>query len=230
MTCNVVLLRDPYGNPSGYATDRPRPHRTEAQGGSAARGRAAEGRVDRSAAPHRRLDAADHLVGRPGRPRRLLQPPLVRAARRRGPGRRRTDRRLAAARCIRTTGSPRTICGWPRCGPARRSRWSTGSDRRRRRLPLVSRRGRCRCSTSAAPWSGGTARAPTSTIARWPSPSSPRAAPGCAAALDASVTGTFRWDIATNVLESDSNLDRLFGLAAGACGALARGVLPAGAP
>ena len=32
------------------------------------------------------------------------------------------------------------------------------------------------------------------------------------AALDASVTGTFRWDIVTNVLESDSNLDRLFGL------------------
>ena len=36
------------------------------------------------------------------------------------------------------------------------------------------------------------------------------------AALDASVTGTFRWDIVTNVLDSDENLDRLFGLAPGA--------------
>jgi PAS domain S-box-containing protein len=36
------------------------------------------------------------------------------------------------------------------------------------------------------------------------------------AALDASVTGTFRWDIATNVLDSDKNLDRLLGLASGA--------------
>ena len=36
------------------------------------------------------------------------------------------------------------------------------------------------------------------------------------AALDASVTGTFRWDIVTNVLDSDKNLDRLLGLASGA--------------
>jgi PAS domain S-box-containing protein len=34
-------------------------------------------------------------------------------------------------------------------------------------------------------------------------------------ALDASATGTFRWDIQTNRLEWDENLDRLFGLAAG---------------
>jgi PAS domain S-box-containing protein len=36
------------------------------------------------------------------------------------------------------------------------------------------------------------------------------------AALDASVTGTFRWDIDTNALDWDDNLDRLFGLAPGA--------------
>ena len=36
------------------------------------------------------------------------------------------------------------------------------------------------------------------------------------AALDASVTGTFRWDIVTNVIDSDKNLDRLLGLASGA--------------
>ena len=36
------------------------------------------------------------------------------------------------------------------------------------------------------------------------------------AALDASVTGTFRWDIDTNELDWDDNLDRLFGLAPGA--------------
>ena len=35
------------------------------------------------------------------------------------------------------------------------------------------------------------------------------------AALDASVTGTFRWDIDTNELDWDDNLDRLFGLAPG---------------
>ena len=33
------------------------------------------------------------------------------------------------------------------------------------------------------------------------------------AALDASVTGTFRWDLGTNLLEADSNLNQLFGLA-----------------
>jgi PAS domain S-box-containing protein len=36
------------------------------------------------------------------------------------------------------------------------------------------------------------------------------------AALDASGTGTFRWDIGSGELEWDDNLDRLFGLAAGA--------------
>ena len=36
------------------------------------------------------------------------------------------------------------------------------------------------------------------------------------AALDASTTGTFRWDIASNALDWDENLDRLFGLAPGA--------------
>lgn len=36
------------------------------------------------------------------------------------------------------------------------------------------------------------------------------------AALDASVTGTFRWDIDTNALDWDDNLDRLFGLPPGA--------------
>ena len=36
-----------------------------------------------------------------------------------------------------------------------------------------------------------------------------------AAALDASRTGTFRWDIRTNALGWDDNLDRLFGLAPG---------------
>ena len=36
------------------------------------------------------------------------------------------------------------------------------------------------------------------------------------AALDASVTGTFRWDIDTDELDWDDNLDRLFGLAPGA--------------
>jgi two-component system CheB/CheR fusion protein len=36
------------------------------------------------------------------------------------------------------------------------------------------------------------------------------------AALDASVTGTFRWDIDTSALDWDDNLDRLFGLAPGA--------------
>lgn len=35
------------------------------------------------------------------------------------------------------------------------------------------------------------------------------------AALDASTTGTFRWDIRSNTLEWDRNLDRLFGLAPG---------------
>ncbi|HEX6974952.1 MAG TPA: PAS domain-containing protein, partial [Vicinamibacterales bacterium] len=35
------------------------------------------------------------------------------------------------------------------------------------------------------------------------------------AALDASMTGTFRWDIASNTLDWDDNLDRLFGLAPG---------------
>ncbi|MEJ1239328.1 PAS domain S-box protein [Chryseolinea sp. T2] len=35
------------------------------------------------------------------------------------------------------------------------------------------------------------------------------------AALDASLTGTFRWDILTNELSWDANLDRLFGLAPG---------------
>ncbi|WP_437819810.1 PAS domain-containing protein [Sorangium sp. So ce1078] len=35
------------------------------------------------------------------------------------------------------------------------------------------------------------------------------------AALDASATGTFRWDPATNELDWDENLDRLFGLPAG---------------
>ena len=33
------------------------------------------------------------------------------------------------------------------------------------------------------------------------------------AALDASMTGTFRWDLETNLLEADSNLNQLFGLA-----------------
>ncbi len=36
------------------------------------------------------------------------------------------------------------------------------------------------------------------------------------AALDASTTGTFRWDIESNALDWDENLDRLFGLAPGA--------------
>lgn len=36
------------------------------------------------------------------------------------------------------------------------------------------------------------------------------------AALDASTTGTFRWDIDSNTLDWDENLDRLFGLAPGA--------------
>lgn len=35
------------------------------------------------------------------------------------------------------------------------------------------------------------------------------------AALDASTTGTFRWDIRSNAMEWDRNLDRLFGLAPG---------------
>ena len=35
------------------------------------------------------------------------------------------------------------------------------------------------------------------------------------AALDASATGTFRWDLATNALDWDDNLDRLFGLPPG---------------
>ncbi|HWG92213.1 MAG TPA: PAS domain S-box protein [Candidatus Thermoplasmatota archaeon] len=35
------------------------------------------------------------------------------------------------------------------------------------------------------------------------------------AALDASSTGTFRWDLATNALDWDDNLDRLFGLPPG---------------
>ena len=36
------------------------------------------------------------------------------------------------------------------------------------------------------------------------------------AALEASGTGTFRWDIRTNALDGDTNLDRLFGLPSGA--------------
>ena len=116
MMCNVVLLRDLYGNPSGYAaigrdlTERKR------TGGSAARSEPPQGRVDRSAPPHRRLDAADHLVGWAGRPRRLLQPPLVRAGRLQSP---------AVGRC-RADGSPalhpddssavERLCGWSRSG------------------------------------------------------------------------------------------------------------------
>ena len=49
--------------PVGVCADRPRPHRAPPQGRSPARSQPPQGRVDRSAPPHRRFDAADHLVG-----------------------------------------------------------------------------------------------------------------------------------------------------------------------
>ena len=49
------------------------------------------------------------------------------------------------------------------------------------------------------------------------------------AALDASVTGTFRWDIVTNVLDSDKNLDRSARSRIGRFRAIAPRVLPDGA-
>jgi PAS domain S-box-containing protein len=214
MTCNVVLLRDPDGNPSGYATigrDLTERKRREDQLREASRRKDESIAALRhiadsmpqiiwSAGPDGRVDYYNRrwyeLVGAdvPGspEPRGEWQPALHPEDRQPS-----HDLWMASVR----DGTPFEMEYRLKFQVFDRYRWYLG-----RALPFLDESG------AVVRWYG------TSTDIHDRKMVESELAESRArlrAALDASGTGTFRWDIVTNVLESDTNLDRLFGLSSG---------------
>jgi PAS domain S-box-containing protein len=212
MTCNVVLLRDPYGNPSGYATigrDLTERKRTEDQLREASRRKDESIEALRhiadsmpqiiwSAGPDGRVDYYNRrwyeLLGEkaPSPAQSEWQPALH-------PDDRRPSHDLWMA-SVRN-GTPFEMEYRLAFPGLERYRWYLA-----RALPLLDDAG------AVVRWYG------TSTDIHDRKMAESELAESRArlrAALDASVTGTFRWDIVTNVLESDTNLDRLLGLSPG---------------
>jgi PAS domain S-box-containing protein len=214
MACNVVLLRDPYGNPSGYATigrDLTERKRKEDQLREASRLKDESIAALRhiadsmpqiiwSAGPDGRVDYYNRrwyeLLGAEAPPSPEpggdWQPALHPDDR--GPSH---DLWMASVR----NGTPFEMEYRLEFPGVDGYRWYLG-----RALPLLDDAG------AVVRWYG------TSTDIHDRKMVESELAESRArlrAALDASVTGTFRWDIVTNVLESDTNLDRLFGLSSG---------------